>query len=247
MSREQMLAETFVEMADTLVDDFDVIELLGSLVARCVRLFDAAACGVLLVDTDGRLRVVAASSEQVRLLQLFELQNEEGPSLEAVHTGRPVVGADLAAAMDRWPRFAVAAREAGYASAQVLPMRLRYQLIGALNLFHTDPRESSVEDVALAQAVADVATIAILQTRIRHPEAALAEQLREALNSRILVEQATGVVAERRGMDPAAAFDLLRGRARQRGLALTDFARSVIEGATQVPEQESPPRARAEQ
>lgn len=235
MSRERLLAETFVEVADTLVDEFDVIELLETLAERCVELFDAAACGLLLADTSGRLRVMAASSEQVRLLELFQLQNDEGPCFEAFRTGQPVVSFNLDAATGRWPRFSAAARDVGFASVQALPMRLRDQVIGALNLFHAEPVESSSDDIAVAQALADVATIGLLQIRTRRREAALAEQLQVALNSRVIIEQAKGVVAERRGVDPADAFELLRSHARGHGLLLSNYARSVVDGTSEAP------------
>jgi len=172
MSRERLLAKTFVELADALVDGVDVIELLDPVAAGCIRLFDAAACGMLLADTDGHLQVIATSSEQEGLLELLRLQNDEGPCLETFHTGRAVVNAHLDTAIDEWPRFATAAQDAGYASVQAVPRRLRFQVIGALNLFHADARESSLDDLALAQALADVATIGLLQTLTRHPEAA---------------------------------------------------------------------------
>ncbi len=240
MSRERLLAQTFVEMADTLVDEFDVIELLETLAQRCVQLFDAAACGLLLADAGGRLRVMAASSEQVRLLELFQLQNDEGPCLEAYRTGQPVVNSNLDAAMSRWPRFSVAARDVGYSSVQALPMRLRDQVIGAMNLFHAETVESSPDDIAVAQALADVATIGLLQIRTRRREAALAEQLQVALNSRVIIEQAKGVVAERRGVDPAEAFGLLRSHARRHGILLSNYARAVVDGRSEAPDVEAP-------
>lgn len=236
MPREQQLARTFVELADTLVDDFDVIDLLDTLVARCVDLLDAAACGLVLADTDGNLHVMAASSEKAHLVELFQLQNDEGPCLEAYRTGRAVVNADLSTAMDRWPRFAAAARAAGFASVQALPLRLRTQTVGALNMFHTEPAQSSATDVDLAQAFADVATIGLLQARAISRETLLAEQLQGALNSRIIIEQAKGVVAERLGIDPQAAFPLLRDHARAHQLLLSDYARAVVDGTAATPD-----------
>ena len=238
MSREWRLAETFVEVADTLVDDYDIIELMDTLATRCVELFDAAACGLLLADTEGHLQLMAASTEQVRLLELFQLQNHEGPCLEAFQTGQPIVNMDLKTAMDRWPRFAAAARDVGYASVQALPMRLREQTIGALNLFHNQPQESLPEDLAIAQALADVATIGVLQARTVRRETRLAEQLQVALNSRVIIEQAKGVVAERRRVEPSEAFTLLRDHARRHGLPLSDYARAVVDGHVEAPGRE---------
>lgn len=232
-TRQQDLSATFVELADTLVADFDVVELMDTLVTRCVRLLDAAACGLLLADVDGTLHLLAASSEQVRLLELFQLQNDEGPCLEAFRTGRPVVNDDLDAAVDRWPRFAAAARQAGYASVQALPLRLRTEVIGALNLFHAEPGASAQADRAIAQALADVATIGLLQARSIRRESDLAEQLQAALNSRIIVEQAKGVLAERLGVDLSAAFGLLRSSARERQMKLSAYARAIVDGSAE--------------
>lgn len=235
MSRERQLAHAFVELADSLVDEFDVLDLLDRLVTRCVELLDATACGLLLADPEGRLHVMAASSEQARLIELFQLQNDEGPCLEAFRTGQAVINHDLRATMDRWPRFATAARAAGFASVQAVPMRLRDQVIGALNMFHLDPTHSAAIDRDLVQAMADVATIGVLQARVIRRETLLAEQLQAALNSRIILEQAKGVAAERLGIEPAAAFTVLRDHARRHGLLLSEYARAVVDGTAEVP------------
>ena len=165
MSREALLARTLVELADTLVDDFDVVELLTRLADRCVDVLDVAAAGLMLVAPDGDLRVMASSSEAMRLLELFELQAHEGPCLDCYRTGQPVVNQDLATVNGRWPRFAAEALAAGFHSVHALPLRLRGTVIGALNLFHIEPGEMRPADVDAAQALADVATIAILQHR----------------------------------------------------------------------------------
>ena len=160
-----MLARTLVELADTLVADFDVVELLTLLADRCVDVLDVAAAGLMLAAPDGDLRVMASSSEAMRVLELFELQAQEGPCLDCYRTGEPVVNQDLAAVDGRWPRFAAEALAAGFRSVHALPMRLRGTIIGALNLFHVEPGDMRRADVDAAQALADVATIAILQHR----------------------------------------------------------------------------------
>jgi GAF domain-containing protein len=236
MAREEELAAAFVQLADTLVDDFDVIDLLDALVHRCVQVLDAAAAGLLLADPQGRLHVMAASTEQIHLIELFQLQNDEGPCLEAYRTGQRVANDDLEAAMDRWPRFAAAAREAGYGSVQALPLRLRSTTVGALNLFHTEPAASATTDLMLAQALADVATIGLLQARALNRDTLLAEQLQGALNSRVILEQAKGVVAEQRSVDPAEAFVLLRDHARAHHLRLSDYARAVVDKSAPAPD-----------
>ena len=210
----ELLSETFVELTDTMVAGFDVIDFLHVLTDRSVQLLDVSAAGLLLADPRGELRVVAASSETARLLELFQLQNDQGPCLDCFRTGAPVAAADLATAAARWPQFAPAARQAGFAAVQALPMRLREQVIGALNLFRADPGTLAPAGVRVGQALADVATISLLHERgMRHSDI-LNEQLQAALNSRVIIEQAKGKLAERLGVDMDQAFTLLRDRAR---------------------------------
>ncbi|MGY0235872.1 GAF and ANTAR domain-containing protein [Longispora urticae] len=229
---EHLLAETFVELADTLVDDFDVLDFLHQVTVRCAQVLGVAAAGVLLTDQRGALRVVAASTERTRMLELLQIQTDEGPCPECFHTGRPIAVPDVSAVADRWPRFAAEARAVGFAAVHALPMRLRADVIGTLNLFDAEPGALSPETIRLGQALADVATIGLLQARaIRHRET-LAEQLQTALNSRVVIEQAKGVIAERRGLDMDQAFTLLRDTARSGNLGLSDLARSVVDGVT---------------
>jgi transcriptional regulator with GAF, ATPase, and Fis domain len=229
--REQMLAATFVELADTLVADFDVADFLHGLANRCVRLLDVDAAGLMLADQRGSLRVIASSSEQAHLMELFQLQHEEGACLES---GLPVSEPDLAAAGQRWPAFAPAAAGAGFAAVQALPMRLREDVIGAMNLFMEMPGRLDETGLRVGQALADVATIGLLQERnFRHQEA-LAEQLQGALNSRVTIEQAKGMLAERLGLDMGQAFELLRGQARARNRRLAELAGAVAGGSEDV-------------
>lgn len=230
MPRESVLARTFVELADTLVDDFDVVDLLTLLADRCVDSLDVAAAGLMVAATDGELRVVASSSDAMRVLELLEVQSEEGPCPECYRTGRTIVNEQLSSAERRWPRFAPRALEAGYRSVHALPMRLRGQTIGALNLFRATPGHLDEVDVSTAQAFADVATIAILQHRAAAEAQAINEQLTHALNSRVVVEQAKGMVAERLTVDMDRSFALLRGYARGHNRRLADVARDVIDG-----------------
>ncbi len=230
MEREALLTRTFVELADTLVDEFDVIDLLTILTDRCVELLGAAAAGLLVADAEGRLRVTAASSERTRLLELFALQNEEGPCLDCYRTGHAVVNEDLAAGSG-WPHFAPEALEAGFRAVHALPMRLREVVVGSLNLFMAGPGPLSKADVSVAQGLADVATIAILQSQAVQRAEALADQLHHALNSREAVEQATGVVAQRAGIDTDEAVARLRRYARSHGAQMGAVARALIAGA----------------
>jgi transcriptional regulator with GAF, ATPase, and Fis domain len=230
VGQEQQLSEAFVALADSLVADYDVADLLHRLADHCVTLLDVAAAGLLLADQRGSLQVVAASSETTRVLELLQLQHDQGPCLDCYRTGTAVMLPDLDRAANQWPIFVAEARSAGYRSVHALPMRLRDEVIGTLNLFRARPGTLDTADARVGQALADVATIAILQERaIRHQEM-LAEQLQHALTSRIVIEQAKGVLSERGGIDMEQAFDRLRRHARNTNARLTDVAHGVVEG-----------------
>lgn len=230
MARETMLARALVELADNLVSDFDVAELLLALTDRCIDVLDVAAAGIMLASPAGDLRVMASSSEAMRLLELFELQSQEGPCLDCYDTGEPVMNVDLGGDDPRWPLFAERAKAAGFRSVHALPMRVRGSVLGALTLFNVGTGKMRPADVAAAQALADVATIAILQHRAATEAKLLNEQLSEALNTRIVIEQAKGMIAQRRSVDMEAAFTALRDHARAHNLRLADVARDVTEG-----------------
>jgi hypothetical protein len=227
-----LLSDTFVELADTMVDDFDVIDFLHLLTDRSVALLGASAAGVVLADPRGELRVAAASSEQAELLELFQLQNDEGPCLECFRTGRAVTASELASPDRPWPRFAEAATRAGFATVEALPMRLRDQVIGALNLFGAGRARFDRADLRIGQALADVATIGLLHERNLRRRETVAEQLQGALNSRVVIEQAKGKLAERLSIDMDRAFKMLRDYARNSSQRLTDVARDFVDGAT---------------
>jgi len=236
VTREEQLIEAFVEAADTLVDDFDVIEFLHTVAGRCVQLLDVDAAGLMLADQHGQLHATAASTESARLLELFELQADAGPCMDAYRTGTQVVNADLQANQTRWPRFAEAAQSTGFVSVHALPLRLRATIIGALNLFRAHPGTLSEADVRTGQALADVATIGILAQRGLYQADLLTTQLQNALNSRVTIEQAKGVLAERRGITVDQAFALLRAYARNHNLHLSDLARQIADGTSTAAE-----------
>jgi GAF domain-containing protein len=230
MTRETSLARAFVELADTLVAQFDVIDFLHILTDRSVELLGADAAGLMLADQRGDLRVTASTSEAARLMELFELQNSEGPCYDSFHGGRPVVNVDPQVARQRWPNFSDAIEQAGFRSVHALPMRLRGEVIGAVNLFSHGQLRLSDDDVAIGQAMADVATIGLLQERTVRQKEILAEQLQTALNSRVLIEQAKGVLSERTGSDVGEAFGRMRAYARWRGRPLLEVAMAVLDG-----------------
>lgn len=227
------LTDVFVEMADTLVDDFDVIDFLHNLTGRCVELLGVTAAGLMLTDERDQLQVIAASTEQTRLLELFQLQTDQGPCVDCFRSGEPVSVADLRSA-GRWPHFTAAAAEVGFASVHALPMRLRTEVIGALNLFHTEAGRLDEETRRVGQALADVATIGLLQQRAIQHRDSLTEQLQTALNSRVLIEQAKGTLSERLGLEVHEAFVILRSEARSNNQRLSDFAKAVLEGSIEV-------------
>jgi ANTAR domain-containing protein/GAF domain-containing protein len=228
----ELLSDTFVELADTMVAEFDVIDFLHLLTDRSVALLGASAAGVVLADPRGELRVAAASSEEAGLLELFQLQNDQGPCLDCFRTGRPVTAGDLTGSGQRWPRFAEAAARYGFRTVDALPMRLRDQVIGALNLFRAEPGPIDPADLRIGQALADVATIGLLHERNVRRREAVAEQLQAALNSRVVIEQAKGKLAERLSIDMDRAFNMLRDYARNTNQHLTDVARTLVESAT---------------
>jgi transcriptional regulator with GAF, ATPase, and Fis domain len=227
-----LLSDTFVALADTMVDDFDVIDFLHMLTDRSARLLSVSAAGVVLADPRGDLRMAAASSEAAGLIELFQVQNDQGPCLDCFRTGQPVTAADLAEPGQRWPRFAAAATRAGFGAVDALPMRLRDQVVGALNLFSARAGPLGPAELRIGQALADVATIGLLQERNVRRAETLAEQLQAALNSRVVIEQAKGKLAERTSLDMDQAFTLLRQYARNTNQRLTDVARYVIDSPT---------------
>jgi transcriptional regulator with GAF, ATPase, and Fis domain len=226
-----LLSDTFVELADTMVADFDVIDFLHVLTDRSVALLSASAAGVVLADPRGELRVAASSNDAAGLLELFQIQNDQGPCLDCFRTGQPVTAADLAGPGQQWPRFAAAAARSGFRAVEALPMRLRDQVIGALNLFWTAPGPFDRAELRIGQALADVATIGLLHERNVRRSETIAEQLQAAVNSRVVIEQAKGKLAERRSLDMDQAFTLLRDYARNSNQRLTDVARNFVTDA----------------
>jgi hypothetical protein len=230
MTREQRIIETFVEVADTLVEDFDVIEFMHGLAERCVELLDCVEAGLLLADAGGLLRVMASSSERSEALELLQSQNAEGPCYESYNTQQPVHSEDLSTESVRWPKFAPAATERGFRSVQALPMRARGQSIGAVNLFRADLGRMDESDLSLGQGMADVAAIALVQERSVRESRGVVQELQHALHSRVVIEQAKGVLSERAHIDVEEAFSRLRAYARDHNLRLSQIARQVIDG-----------------
>jgi GAF domain-containing protein len=235
--REDRLARAFVEFSDTLVRGYDVVDFLARVCERCVDVLEVSAVGALLTDGAGRLGLVSASTQAVAVLEALQVQRQEGPCLDAYRSGERVVVPDLhRVAGGRWPVFTPRALASGLAAVCAFPMRLRDARIGALNVFQVAPGGLDGAAVRAGQALADVATIAILQARAIEDATKLASQLEHALASRVLIEQAKGILAERLRVDPAAAFARLRRYARLRGLGLTELARRVVDGTLTLEE-----------
>jgi GAF domain-containing protein len=231
--RESLATATFVELIDTLVDDFDVIDALTMLTTRSVELLDASAAGILLADTGGHLRVMAASTEQIGLLELFQIQNEQGPCMDSYRTGQVVANPNLTGPSP-WPQFAAESLAAGYPSVCAVPLRLRRVILGCLNLFMSQPIPLTPADISLAQALADVASIAIIQSQAARDAVVREGHLQHALDSRVAIEQAKGMLAEHAGYDMDEAFDRLRRFARDHNRGLSEVADSLTTGKLQI-------------
>jgi transcriptional regulator with GAF, ATPase, and Fis domain len=231
MARESLLTRTFVQLADNLLDEFDIAELLTMLAERCVEILDVSAAGVMLATAEGGLRIVASSSEAMRWLEVFELQASEGPCVECYRTRQPVLNQHLGNLDNHWPRFGPVALDAGFHSVHALPMRLRGDAIGALNLFRCDRGDLHEADIVAGQALADAATITVLQHRAVLERRLLNSQLSHALESRVVIEQAKGVLCERAGLTMEQAFARMRHHARSHNLKLVAVAAGVIDGS----------------
>jgi hypothetical protein len=229
MDNYERLASAFVGLADTLVDDYDAVELSQQLIETTMTLLPIAAAGLLIGDIHGELHVLASSSDETRLLELLQVEADLGPCLLAYRSGDPVLVEDLRVDSARWPAFAARAAEYDYRSVSALPLRLRDERVGALNLFRTEAGAMSSTDIAVGQALADVATVGILHHRTLTHSDLINQQLQAALNSRVIIEQAKGVLAERGSVDMDRAFALLRTYARKTQQRLADVARAVVE------------------
>ena len=232
--REAQVIDTFLALTDTLVGDFDSLDMLTMLSERSVELLDVTAAGVILTDgtgPDGALSVAAASTERTRLLEVFAVGIDAGPCVDCVRSGQPVISEDLSrsGARDRWPHYTQGALDAGFRATHALPMRLRGDVVGVLTLLHTDQHTLTDVDTRLGQALADAATIGLLHERAVRRAETVTEQLQHALHSRVIIEQAKGVLATQADIRPDEAFTVLRSHARSHGLRLTDLARNVVE------------------
>ncbi|QZQ53624.1 GAF and ANTAR domain-containing protein (plasmid) [Curtobacterium sp. TC1] len=234
-TREQQLVETFVTLTDTLVADYDIVELLQSLVDNAAELFDATAAGILLVNQSQDLEVVVSTSERSALVGLLQLEAGEGPCVEAFTTGSPVSVQDADEMRRRWPQFAAASQEAGYTSVHSIPLRLRDTVLGSMNLFRETPGALNEDDAIAARALTDVATISILQQRTTEHANLVETQLQHALNSRVAIEQAKGFLAHTHQVDMDTAFTLLRSYARTHQARIADTARDVIARTITIP------------
>ena len=231
------LAQVFVEIADTLVDDFDLLEFLQKVTSRASDLTDSHAAGLLLADRHGRLQFMAASDEQVELIELFQLQVDEGPCRDCFRLAKPVINVSLQHAQARWPRFAPFAVSAGFSAVHAFPLRLRQQVIGSMGMFsRVEGEPLATGDAQILQAVADTATIGILQQQAIREGEVLTDQLQAALTTRILIEQAKGVVAQSYGASIDEAFELLRTYCRKNHVRLTDTARLIVDDPSNIPD-----------
>ncbi len=245
MSRESLLITTLVELADNLVDDYDVIDVLTVLVDRCVQTVAVDAAGVMLARPEESLQFVASSSESMRMLELFQIQAAEGPCVDCFRSGEPIINQALDEGVERWPQFSPRAMAQGFRAVHCLPMRLRGSTIGALNLFRKNHGTLDADDVVAAQGLADVATIAILQHQSTLNASTLNSQLSHALNSRIIIEQAKGMIRQALECDMHEAFERLRWHSRNHNVRLTTVATRVVEGILAPTDLDPTPPTRA--
>ena len=229
-----LLLDTFVALADTLASDYEVGDFLQFLVDRCSELLLADTVGVLLETPAGTLALAAATSPEMLEIKDLEMSLGQGPGLEAYRTGRQVTAADLGQCRDRWPQFVDRIGELGMRSAYAFPLRLRDDSIGALNLYWSVVEAVSPREISLGQALADSAAVGILQERAVFEAERRSEQLQRALDSRIVIEQAKGMLAERRGLRPGEAFTLLRTHARSNNLKLREVCRLLLDGELEL-------------
>lgn len=228
MSRERRLVEAFVQLADSLVEEYDPVDVVQELLDRAVDLLPVDTAAVLLAGEDGELRVLASTSEATRWLELLQIQAQDGPCVQSYRSCERVIVEDLEEARDQWPAFAKQALLEGFQSVYALPMRLRMDRVGALNLFSTGDEHLTEDDVLIGQALADIASITILQARMLADHKTVNGQLQVALQGRIVIEQAKGILAAQGDLDPEAAFHALRGYARHTRVRLPDLARAVV-------------------
>lgn len=230
LTREHQLLGTFVTLADSLVDDFDVVDVLQRLVDDCISLFDASAAGILLLSPSNQLEVIVSTSERSELVELMQLRVGAGPCVEAAATGKVVSVDDIDQIADRWPAFAADARASGFSSIRAIPLRLRDSTLGSLNLFRDESGALNAADAAAAQALADIATISILQQRLVEESEVAQAQLQRALDSRVVIEQAKGYLAQRENIDMDEAFARIRNHARSTQARIGVVAAEVIAG-----------------
>jgi GAF domain-containing protein len=230
LTREHQLLETFVALADSLVDDFDVVDVLQRLVDDCTSLFDASAAGILLLSPSNQLEVIVSTSERSELVELMQLRVGAGPCVEAATTGEVVSVDDIDQIADRWPAFAADARASGFSSIHAIPLRLRDSTLGSLNLLRDGPGPLNPADAAAARALADIATISILQQRLVEESALAQSQLQRALDSRVVIEQAKGYLAQRQDIDMEEAFTRIRTHARSTQTRIGVVAADIVAG-----------------
>lgn len=227
-SREHQIIRAFVDLSNELVDEYDVVDMLSHLTTSCAGLLNVASAGLLLADGKGTLHLMASTSERTHHLEVFQLQREEGPCLDCYADGEPVIVPDLATEQQRWPQFCRAAEAVGFKSVHALPMRLRDTLLGTLGLFGEETGRLDDDDLALAQALVHVASVAIVNEKAAADLAIVNSQLQHALTSRVVLEQAKGVIAHTGGIEMSDAFAVLRRYARDHGRLLSDVATEVV-------------------
>jgi GAF domain-containing protein len=214
-------------MADTLTANYDVVDLLHTLVVECTMIVAATAGGLMLADSSGRLQLLASTDESAELVEVMQLAAGAGPCVDCFTSGTSVSVPNIAASGGHWPDFEGAALGQGFQSVHATPMKLRGEVIGTMNLFNVAPGAFRPRDAAVVQALADVATIGILQQRIATESHLVAEQLQRALDSRVLIEQARGAMSQALGLTMDEAFGALRNYSRNNNMTMHAVATAI--------------------
>ncbi|MGW7412317.1 GAF and ANTAR domain-containing protein [Streptomyces sp. NPDC054863] len=229
ISREQHIAKAFVSLADSFAEDVDPTVLLDRLAAHCVALTSTDAAGIMMIDARGSLRTMAVSDSRAALLELFQMQSGQGPCIDAWHEQHRLDVPDLATQESRWPDFVPLARELGFRGAYALPMKVNGQGVGALNLLREDPGTLTDTELALAQALADVACVAVVrwQADPARPHDVLT-QVQAAVSVKATIETAKGLLAAAGGIGVQEADAALHRYSRLHGMSPSDAAQQLV-------------------
>ncbi len=233
MYDQSLFLQTLSRFAKVLPAQYDLELALAELTESVAAVLGLCGSGVTMAE-DGRLRFVTAVSPASGELERIQEQEQSGPCQDAYDTGEAVCVTDVRVETTRWPEFAAAASRLGVAGVAGIPMRLTNHTIGALNLYAPEPREWSEDDIAAAAVLADVATSYVINASKMRQQQQLSEQLQQALVSRVVIEQAKGITAQKHAVTVDEAFHLMRGHARSNNASIRAVAEAIVAVGLQV-------------